>query len=215
MDDRVLAAAANNAAWCATVCDTYGIASARSDNWWVAAASVPTYFPDAVTLRSGPSDLPDLLAERSPCSIKDSFGTLDLERFGFRVLFDAGWIWRESSTQVDLPSGWSVVTTADQLRRWQDAHGDCPALRPELLDHPEVRVLVADSWTSGLIASSAASVVGISNVFGAAGAWSDGVAAARQCFPGLPLVGWERDNGLAAATASGFQTIGQLRVWRR
>jgi hypothetical protein len=39
------------------------------------------------------------------------------------------------------------------------------------------------------------------------------VAAVRDGFPGLPLVGYEHGEDLAAMSALGFQPLGPLRVW--
>jgi hypothetical protein len=61
--------------------------------------------------------------------------------------------------------------------------------------------------------------VGLSNVFsqteGAERLFSGCVAAARSIFPGLPLVGYERDADLLAATAVGFEAVHGLTVWVR
>lgn len=60
---------------------------------------------------------------------------------------------------------------------------------------------------------------GISNIFVPPG---DGerlragcVAAAQDAFPGLPLVGYESGQDLAAMRALGFEATGPLRVWLR
>jgi hypothetical protein len=44
--------------------------------------------------------------------------------------------------------------------------------------------------------------------------WRSLAAMAYEVFPGLPLVGYDRGNELAAAHQAGFETIGPLRVWR-
>ena len=40
------------------------------------------------------------------------------------------------------------------------------------------------------------------------------VAAIRATFPGLPMVGYERGDDLAAMIALGFRSLGPFRVWR-
>jgi hypothetical protein len=54
------------------------------------------------------------------------------------------------------------------------------------------------------------------NLFGSATdmVWRSLAAMAYEVFPGLPLVGYDRGNELAAAHQAGFETIGPLRVWR-
>lgn len=45
--------------------------------------------------------------------------------------------------------------------------------------------------------------------------WADVVATAAVLLPSVPLVGYERGEGLEAALATGFHTLGPLRIWRR
>ena len=37
---------------------------------------------------------------------------------------------------------------------------------------------------------------------------------AGEIFSGLPLIGYEHGDGLAAAHRAGFETVDPLRVWR-
>jgi hypothetical protein len=46
-------------------------------------------------------------------------------------------------------------------------------------------------------------------------AWSGIAGILAACFPSLPLVGYEHDEDLEAALASGFTEIGSLRIWLR
>jgi hypothetical protein len=43
--------------------------------------------------------------------------------------------------------------------------------------------------------------------------WAGCVAAAMNCFPGLPLTGYESGTDLAIAQAVGFKQLQALRVW--
>ena len=111
VDDRVVVAAANNAAWCDLICRLHGIPTSLESAFWVAQRRSPEFYPDAVTL------LPHAAAEEvlrrcdggRGCSVKDSFGTLDLARWGFDELFQAQWIFRDagmSSARSSTP--WSA-----------------------------------------------------------------------------------------------------------
>jgi hypothetical protein len=73
-----------------------------------------------------------------------------------------------------------------------------------------------DGIVGGGILNQAADVVGLSNLFGLPidVVWRSLVATAGEFFPGLPLVGYERGDDLAAAHRAGFETVGPLRVWR-
>jgi hypothetical protein len=95
--------------------------------------------------------------------------------------------------------------------------------RPALLRDPSVLVLACrdgEDLVGGAVLNRAAGLVGLSNLFtvdGAGGSdgavWSSAITAAAVHFPGLPLVGYEHGDGLAHAHASGFTTLGTLRVW--
>lgn len=87
-----------------------------------------------------------------------------------------------------------------------------------LLSHPDLAFLLAlegDVPVGGAVLNHGADLVGLSNVFGTAAVWSGLVAEAAALFPGVPLVGYERDLDLEAARAAGFEPIGPLRVWMR
>jgi hypothetical protein len=62
-------------------------------------------------------------------------------------------------------------------------------------------------------------VTGISNVFKSGIAddplWAGAVRAIARVRPGLPIVGYERGEDLAAARQAGFTVLGPLRIWAR
>jgi hypothetical protein len=84
-------AAANNAEWCDLVCGTHGAQTRFEEDAWTSRTRTPPGYPDAVTLVPHPSvsDLLTRIDSAAGCSIKDSFSTLDLTSYGFKVLFDA------------------------------------------------------------------------------------------------------------------------------
>jgi hypothetical protein len=97
----LLAAVRNNAEWCDSVAPgTFGAAA------WYSARRTPVYYPDAITLRpdATPDDFLPHIDASPGCSVKDSFGTLDLARYGFVELFRAQWIHRcaGSPGQLDV-----------------------------------------------------------------------------------------------------------------
>ena len=208
----------NNVAWCARVCRSHGVLGQYGDGWWVTLSAAPTYYPDAMTLGVGASleTLPRMAVERAGAAVKDSFASVELA--GLEVAIEASWIGYERPA-ADPDPGWSVVRTAGQLAAWMVAHGEAPAIRPDLLADLDVRVLAAfvdGCAVAGLIAYRTGSVVGVSNVFlGGDNGWPAAVAAVAGCFPGLPLVGWESEAMLRSALAAGFRCLGPMRVWRR
>lgn len=227
MSPRAVAAAFNNAEWCDLVCRTHGAVTAFTTGAWVSETRSPPAYPDAVTLhRSVPTD--ELLARidtSAGCSVKDSFASLNLSGHGFQVLFDAEWIHRPADHAGPRPGaalGWRVVEGVDELEAWATAHGDGPVFRPELLDDPRVAVVFLPGDADGGVAAGgvgnrSGDVVGLSNVFAVSAepdaVWAGASAVLSARFPGLPLVGYQRGAGLAAAHRAGFSSVGALRVW--
>jgi len=225
----VRAAARNNAEWCATMCRSQGVTGEFGAQAWVAPARTPLYYPDAVTLVPC-ADRAELVARidtaAAGASVKDSFADLDLIEAGFRVLFEAQWIYRPASASTTSSDpAWTVVDTPDTLRAWalawDNGDGNADLFRPALLDDPATFVLAGQSADGRLVAGAVASrsdqVVGISNVFaldgGTDAAWPVVLDAANELFPTLPVVGYQQGDGLAAAVRHGFEPVGPLRVW--
>ena len=89
------------------------------------------------------------------------------------------------------------------------------AVRPALLADAQFLAARRDGEiAAGAILNRTGDVVGISNV-SATTAWPGAVATAAGLYPGLPLVGYEAGDDLAAARRHGFEVIGPLRVWMR
>jgi hypothetical protein len=224
MDDPVRAAARNNAAWCDTVCRSHGLTTMYDAQFWATAARSPTFYPDAVTLDPTvtPAEILARIDDSPGASVKDSFAVLDLHPFGYNVLFDAEWYLLEPGrSRTPVEGAWSIVETPAELASWAAAIGGGDVFRAALLDDPAVRFLLRHlpgGGIAGAIASRAAEVVGVGNVFGpgtAEGAWEGLVDAIGVMFPGEAIVGYHRGEHLRAALSEGFRTIGPLRVWMR
>jgi hypothetical protein len=216
-DSLVLAAARDNAAWCAAVCRANGIGSRVRDGLWTADAPTPDGYPEAVTLVPGLS--PDRVAGALPAgatSVKDSFADVDLGGRGFRVLFEAAWIAHAATPGPGVsPRTLHAVATTDEYAAWAALHGGS-ALAPALLDDPCVVVLAGgEPLTHAAVLTDAGDVVGLSNVVGGPSAYRAAVADAAIRFPGRTVVGWEAGEDLATAMTAGFVAIGDLRVWIR
>lgn len=221
-----IAAARNNADWCATMCRAHGLPPGTfGDRAWTSARRTPPYYPDAVTLRpdATPDDVLGRIDRDTPgCSVKDSFGMLDLAPHGFRVLFEAQWIHRPAGPVPGGPARCEPVRTPGDLAAWQHTwSGGEPApdlFRPVLLTDSATTVLAGRApdgrITAGAVLSQGAGVVGVSNLFGPADdAWPACLAAAHRLHPDLPVVGYEHGDGLAAALRHGFTEVGPLRIW--
>ncbi|MCJ0875349.1 hypothetical protein [Streptomyces sp. AP-93] len=229
-EELLLAAAYNNAAWCAAVCRD-GAFTAQA---WSSPRPTPLYYPDAVTLTRD-TDTAALLAgidTAAPrASVKDSFAVLDLAPAGFEVLFGAEWIHRPASAPAAAPAlAWSRICGPAELEAWEtawDGEESTGLFHAGLLDGEaegaaEIAFLAGRDAEGRILAGAAANrtgeVVGISNVFSADGtpddeAWAGALTLAASLWPGLGLVGYESGDDLDTALRHGFTAIGPLRVW--
>lgn len=221
-------AAANNADWCDAVSRTHSLEAQVDANAWTSRSRTPQLFPDAVTLVSDPS-IPELLSriDSSPgCSIKDSFASLDLMAYGFRVLFDAHWIVRGPADSPTAPVSplWTVVRDAAAFAAWENAwqrrDGSPDVLRAGLLHTRAVTVLSASAGgrvVGGAVLNRTGAVVGITNFFtedsNASDNWQGCVALANALFPGTTFLGYESGRMLDLVRTQGFDSVGALRVW--
>ena len=218
-------AARNNAEWCDAVCATHGLTGTFGDHAWTCKRRTPPLYPDAVTLDAA-ATVDDVLAHvdtaSAGCSIKDSFGNLELGSSGFRVLFDATWIARTAEPAgARVPNPWSEVKDAKTLERW--CHVSDRRIDDRLLARDDIVVLAGrrsatdEDIAAGAVLNRSDSVVGVSNLFTNGGeldaAWSACLAFADHRFPGLRAVGYEAGAPLASALRHGFEPIGQLRIW--
>jgi hypothetical protein len=234
-------AAYNNAMWCDTVCRAHGRPGEFHETLWFTRLESPRFYPDAVTIagaEAAPAQLEaigGLIGVTRPREwvVKDSFQSLRLNSLGFEPLFDAEWIALSGGRPdvKDNPPEYrsTIVTSEAELIAWEQywageevnaaALSEPRVFMPGLLADKAV-VFVSIQGDRGIagggILNRGAEVVGLSNLFGSRMdlVWRGLTAIAGEIFPGLPLVGYERGDELAAARLAGFETIAPLRVWR-
>ncbi|MBB6636624.1 hypothetical protein [Cohnella thailandensis] len=219
--EKVDAAVWNNIVWCGIVCETHGIAAASSEHIWRTATKAPMFYPDIITSsrQATREEIVDVIGANEAFSIKDSYANLDMSLCNFTSLFTAEWIYREpAACPESVQTAWYPVATEKELADWTSAHGSGNSIRPELLKRRDVKIYInkKKGEAAGFIASLGADAVGISNVFSSAACdhlWSDIPKIVALDFPGLPLVGYERDADLRAALRSGWEAVGPLRIW--
>ena len=226
-DPLLHAAVINNARWCDAVCRSHGFPGQFTGRLWTSVRHALPFYPNAITL-SPDATAAEVTAGQDPSrpfAIKDSFARLDLAPHGLTPLFDATWIAVPTPAGGDDPS-WGAVTDRGELVRWEAAWaggGEVIGLfQPALLDDPDCAVLACrrdGAQVGGAIAYTAGGVTGISNVFKSGIAddplWAGAVRAIARVRPGLPIVGYERGEDLAAARQAGFTVLGPLRIWAR
>jgi hypothetical protein len=224
-------AAANNAAWCDLMCRLHGVDTQLDAAAWTSLTRSPDLYPDAVTL-TPEIDAADLMSriDNSPgCSIKDSYSSLEMASFGFRILFDAQWIVRPAGLPLDVQDDglqWAPVEDEPELLAWEDAWSGGEhrrsLFRHAILDDHRVIILAARAGRhiqAGAILSNGAGVVGISNFFASTteirSSWHACVSNATRLAPDSSIVGYETGATLGSALDTGFAIAGPLRVWFR
>jgi hypothetical protein len=234
-------AAHNNALWCDAVCRAHDRPGEFHGTLWLTRLGTPRFYPDAVTVagvEAAPAQMEAIAAlvgstPQRERVVKDSFQSLDLNPLGFEPLFDAEGValsGRPPDVKHD-PSEYRAtsVTSKAGLIAWEQswageevnaaATSELRVFTPRLLADTNivfVSIRADGGIVGGGILNRGAEVVGLSNLFGSATdmVWRSLAAMAGEIFPGLPLVGYDRGDELAAAHQAGFETVGLLRVWR-
>ncbi len=227
----------NSVHWYDALCEAHAVPGEHHRAFWINRNALPPYMSNFITLSDGADADAQLVAIRSlskdACGVKDSFGCLRLAEIGLQVLFHATWIFRSANRTVPESDGhlsWRVVRSPAELRTWErtwrGAEGNAGAgeraevFRPSLLLNPDFRFLLGER--DGVAIATAAlnrsrHAVGLSNVFSATEPaeqmFPGCVRLAASIFPDVPLVGYERDAHLVAATAVGFEAVHGLTVW--
>lgn len=231
IDERARTAARNNAEWCEAMCRAHGLPGVFGPRAWTNPHRTPLLYPDAVTLGED-ATADDVLGAIDTagggCSVKDSFASLDLSGAGFGVLFEARWLHRPAGLPAPTaPHGveWARLGTPDALAEWAAAwdagEGLAHLFHARLLADPAVAFLAGRSATgrvvAGAVVSEGGGAAGVSNLFTVDGdldgAWAGCLSAVAQGWPGVPVVGYEHGDDLAAAVRQGCDTVGPLRVW--
>jgi hypothetical protein len=228
----------NNAEWCDAVCRALGVPGNFTPDIWLQPKAGPPYYSNAITLsRTGLAQQYAAIVQLGAAlpegfSVKDAFDSLDLTNFGFRILFDAQWMWFDQSVvtpRATRDSSWSQVETEDELVRWEAAWAAAGSpttsrvFLPTLLTDSSLaffRTEDNDQIVAGCIANrSRAQVVGFSNFFAIDSDRdryrSEAVTVVSDFAKGNPVVGYDRGAELIALQALGFHSVGSLRVWLR
>jgi hypothetical protein len=231
VDARARLAAANNADLYELIFRAHGLAYRRDASMFVSSAPPPPYYGSMTTL--DPDDIPGQLAaiqelklaRGGSFGLKDGFCRLDLEDDGFRVLFEATWLWAPADRfPSPPPPEWERVATPAALAAWEAARRESSPTEQRvfldsLLAEPEIALFgrrAGGGFDAGCVANLSAGCVGLSNIFAAETGSAPYIAAAQLAAgfgEGRPLVGYDDGEALRALLDCGFEAAGRLRVW--
>lgn len=225
-------AAGNNADLCAAIMNANDKRCQRDQLAFLCMDDPLPYYPKMVSLDpNATAELEARILETHKMgqrvdSVKDSFSCIDADALGFKVLFEASWIWFDAERQV-MPTDWVRINSAADLSDWHSAWNEgSPAdqviFPPACLNDPSLAFLARRKGTiieAGCIANLSENAVGLSNVFSVypdqQQLFEEASSAVSAFGDGRPVVGYEQDDSLAAALSIGFREVGPLRVLLR
>lgn len=220
--DLLLAAVANNIAWCAAVCRASGIGSSTHGDVWVVDGQAPARYPAVVTLRPG-ADRAEVarLASQSGGAVKDSFDDVDLAEAGCTRLFTATWYGLRRDELQRAPRGeCTTAGSAEGLAQWSMESGVGDVLPERLLHVPGFSALLVrheQQVVAGATVLKTNGFAGVTNMFmrevDPAAVWS---TLARHLFADTHVEavgGYEQGQDLEAVLQAGAAGLGELSVW--
>jgi hypothetical protein len=222
MNPLVDIAVLNNIVWCGMVCDAHGIAQTSNGLVCGLLSKAPPFYPEIITSSRYVTieEVKNIIENGEVYSTKDSYANLDLLPIGFKILFEAEWIYHAPVTdEMPIHTPWHVITTEKDLEKWTFSNGLENVIKPDLLKQESVKIIMCEKNGAifGFIANLSANAVGISNVLSIDNEndslWQDIAKIVSFEFPRLPMVGYEQNDDLTAALLSGWTSIGPLRVW--
>lgn len=220
--DLLLAAVANNVAWCSAVCHASGIGDSTHEDVWAVDGQAPARYPAVITLHPGADrSVVGRFAAQSGVAVKDSFNNFDLQEAGCTRLFTATWYGlRRSEVRVAPRGDCTPAGSAAELAQWSAESGAGDVLPERLLDVPGFSALLVrqeQRVVAGATVFRTNGFAGVTNVFirevDPTEVWS-ALAAHLFADDQIRVVGgYEQEEDLEAVLNAGAQGLGQLSVW--
>lgn len=208
----------------------------KTNSIWYSLEKTPPLYSNLITLSTEwqPDEIfrsIDLAYEKEKWqswSIKDSFGVLDLEKYGFKKLFTAEWIYLEFANFKPKPANpylsYKILTHKEDLSAWRLAWDSDEQLGKEifvdkLLNDQKVKFVAGyqeDKIVSGCFVNKTDDVLGISNFFPTgeeAEYWSDMINFIFNSIEKLDIVGYEQNETVNKLHPLGFESIGNLSIF--
>ena len=231
---KALLAASNNADWYCAVFRSLGLAYEIEDGVWTSRDMAPPYHSNGLILSpAGEARHRAIVrglaaAIPRPFAVKDGFATHDFSGDGFRLLFEAHWIWRDAGLPLEADrtdAAWHRIRTPGDLEAWETAlrvsgsPADSRVFLPSLLESSSMAFFAAHDKCriiAGFAANLSENVVGFLNFFSVHSETSlirSAVEATARFAPHLPIVGYDRGEALSEMHRIGFRSFQPLRVW--
>jgi hypothetical protein len=161
-------------------------------------------------------------------SIKDSFGVLDLNQYGFRKLFDAQWMYLEAENFTSIENSaslrYEIIDEEIALSAWRlvwdsDEQLGAEIFKPQSLSNPKFYYVAGykgQEIVCGCVVNKTDEVLGISNFFAPdrdVKYWSEIVSFIFRSIEQADIVGYERQELVDKLKLLGFEAVGNLTVW--
>lgn len=205
--DLLMNAIINYSDWCEAISKTHRIPTQKDDMIWFANTSMPSYFPDIISLVKE-ATLPDSIATAN--TIFDSFNQFSVPDFS--TIFHAQWI--TSSSVVPYSGDWRWIHDEEGLENWSQKAALQSIVLPTILEDQHALFFYKDDF-GGFAAYHSHDVMGITAVFGDKLVRQEIPAVLANFFPDFPVVGFDAGEGLNNALHSGWTALGPLNVWTR
>ena len=119
---------ASNVEWYCAIFRAHGTEFERNSNWWMSRERAPAFHSNFINLtdESSGTFIPSIIELHAtldrPWAIKDAYASLDLQPFGFEILFEANWVWREAAmAHPPSTAAWTKIQSVEELQKWEKA----------------------------------------------------------------------------------------------
>jgi hypothetical protein len=235
MEDAVALGARAVAAWHESWLSALGLESSSDDQVWRADDAPPIIYFGAITLRP---DTPAEAVMTAPGSVCDSWQTLDLAPYAYRVFGEEPWFLRPAGPLADdaKPAELEIVrvrTAAEveefelvSVRGFEHEDATIPPGTfhpPSVLQDPAMAMFIGRVEGRPVGAATAYRTAGAVGVFGVAtiasarrrGYGSALTRAAMLPESGLPSVLAPSEEGKGVYLRLGFEPVGALTIWTK
>lgn len=214
----------NNMEWCGIVSRLHGCEIRTEKDLWGLDKRAPIYYPDVITRSKEISlkELASFMQDTQAIYIKDSYGSLQLEKDSFTVLMEANWIYHENrEIECSSNSTYRKIQSKEDLFSWNAVSGLEEVLLPNILTNKDVSIYAneGETITTGFIVNDNDDTIGVSNIFSSieneSSIWSDIVRVIHHDYKAKHIVGYESDETLTKALEAGWENIGNLKIWMK